>query len=442
MKKIALINPRPKGFRLNLDNIFSVSSENIDKAIPYKDLWSPFTRWSGLSQGLLIIAALTPDCFDIELIDENFEDINFNEKYDIVAISTVTQQATRAYQIADEFRKRGVKVVIGGIHATVLPEEAKQHADSVVVGEAEETWPIFIEDFLNDNIQPFYRATRPVDLTKSPMPRYDLLKHQNYKIIWIQATRGCPRDCEFCVASNVYGTKYRHKTIDQVVKEVRYVKSICNTQIGFADDNMFIDKNYSTDLVKELIPLKIKWMAQTDISAGENEELLKLLKKSGCVMLLIGFESISNRGLESLDRGNWKLRQLDKYLGVIENIQAYGIGVLGAFIVGFDSDDASIFERTAEFIINNHLYASQITVLTPLPGTRLRERLIKEGRILSTEWDKYTFLDVNFMPKQMSPRELQNGIFEVYQRVYNKEVRLKIAKHFKDIYSKLADENK
>ncbi|UCB57650.1 MAG: B12-binding domain-containing radical SAM protein [Candidatus Omnitrophota bacterium] len=434
--KIALISP--KGTFLSADPKFKDFLNDSEQFVNYR------YYWSGFNSGLLIIAALTPNSFDIKFIDENFENIDFNKNYNLVAISAITQQATRAYQIADEFRKRGVKVVIGGIHATVLPEEAKQHADSVIVGEGEETWPRFIEDFLNNNLQPFYRSTNPVDLTKSPIPRYDIVKPGNYKMAWIQASRGCPRDCEFCAASNVYGFKYRHKTIDQVIKEVSYIKNIFkrSIQIGFADDNMFTNQRYSMALVKRLLPLNVRWFAQTDVSIADNESFLELLRQSGCTLLFIGFETLSGKTLKSLDRTNWKIKQIEKYPNIIKTIQSYGIGVMGAFIIGFDNDDTSVFKKLADFIINNHLYAAQVTILTPLPGTRLRRRLEEEKRILSYNWSDYSMCNITFSPKRMSAQELQDGFLEIYQQIYSKEVYFKKAEHFKEIYADLLTKDK
>jgi len=424
--KIALISPKGNFLSRNPD---------------FKEFWEKaqelqFYRryWSGLSTGLLTVGALTPRDLKVELIDENIESIDFDEDYDLVAISSMTQQAIRAYQIADEFRKRKVKVVIGGIHPTMLPEEAREHCDTVIVGEAEESWPQFIKDFLKNKTQSFYYSSSPANLESSPLPRYDLLKPGNYKVIWMQATRGCPYDCEFCVASKIFGTKFRHKPIKQVVREVKFIKSIFkNCFIGFGDDNMFVDKKYTVELLKESIPLKIKWVAQTDISVAEDDKLLTLLKKSGCHMLFIGFESLSDKSLLSINRSGFKAKRLHKYETYIKKIHSFGIGVVGAFILGFDSDDISVFKRTADFIIDNHLYP-QITILTPLPGTRLRLRLEEKNRLLSFDWDNYTFWDINFIPKQMSIDELQKGLLDVYKATYNKKVFLENNKYFKRVY--------
>ncbi|MEW6380880.1 MAG: radical SAM protein [bacterium] len=435
--QLALISPASNGLKMNLDHIYLVSQEKIAEKIPSQYLFSPFSRWSGMGLGLLIISALTPDIFQIDLIDENIKDIDFNKKYDLIAISLITQQAPRAYIIADSFRAKGIPVILGGIHPTIMKDEAKAHADSIIIGEAEELWTTVIEDFLNKDLKSIYYSNDSVDLSKSPIPRYDLLDFSKYKIAWIQTTRGCPHGCEFCAASNIFGKRYRHKSIQQVINEVQYIKRLTNIQIGFADDNMFVNREFSYTLLKELKKLNINWITQTDISVGEDDELLELLRKSGCNSLFIGFESLSKRNLTSDDRENWKLKYIDNYATLIKNIQSYGIGVLGAFILGFDEDEESTFNELAEFIISNNLYASQLTILTPLPGTRLRERLLRENRVISSDWNRYTFLDVNFIPKRMSPQRLQEGLYEVFQKVYDREVRIKVAQHFKKIYHDL-----
>ncbi len=425
--KIALINP--KGAFLSTNPEFADFWNNSKELSTYRH------HWTGFSLGLLVIAALTPKDFDVEFIDENFDSIDFEKGYDIVALSGMTQQATRIYQIADEFRKRKTKVVIGGIHATVMPEEAKEHADSVIIGEGEELWPQFLEDLCKDREKPFYKAERAVDLAKSPIPRYELLNSQNYGLVWVNTTRGCPHDCMFCSSSRIYGYKYRQKNVDQVLAEIDKVKMICkNTMIAFADDNMFIDKKYSKELIKRLIPLNISWYAQTDVSVAKDENFLKMLKEAGCFFLFIGFESVSKESLRNLDSSNFKFRQLDNYSEVVRKIQSCGIGVMGAFIIGFDSDDKSTFREIADFIIESHLYGASITILTPLPGTQLREKLEKEKRIISNNWENYTLFNVNFIPKQMTSQELQDGLLEIYKRVYNKEVQLNISKYFKKIY--------
>jgi radical SAM superfamily enzyme YgiQ (UPF0313 family) len=428
--KIALISPKGEFFSHNREfkEYFSASSGTV----------SYNQYWSGVSSGLLIIAALTPPHHEIEFIDDNIEPVDFKKNYDLVGISGVTQQAVRAFQIADEFRKRNVKVVMGGIHATLLPEEAALHADAVVIGEAEYLWPELLKDLEKKTLKQFYQSKKTVDLTDSVMPRYDLLKNKNYKTLWVQSTRGCPHDCEFCAASKVYGHKYRHKPVEQVIKEIRYLKdNFKNFRLCLSDDNLFVNKIFYFSFIEELSKLNIRWMAQTDISVAENEKLLQLLSQSGCYSLFIGLETLSEQGLKNLDKQGWKFKKLTKYAEYIQKIQSYGIGVYGAFILGLDTDTTSTFDELIQFIIDNHIYAAQITILTPFPGTRLRKRLENEKRILNTTWDNYTGFDVNFIPKNMTAEELQSGVLKIYKAVNSQEVFNSNMTYFKEIQKKL-----
>lgn len=429
--KLALINP--KGSSLSQDREFKEFWENSSDLDTYKFLWS------GFSIGLLTIAALTPKSFDdIDMIDENFDSINFNKKYNLVGISAMTQQILRAYFIADKFRQQGIKVVIGGIHATVLPKEVKDHADAVLIGEAEEIWPKLIEDFNNDQLKPFYKNEKPPNLKKTPVPRYELLNKENYKTIWVQTTRGCPHNCEFCAASKIYGKVYRTKLINKIIEEIKLIKKIWqNPQISFADDNMFVNKEFSIKLLKEIKKFNIRWLAQTDISISNDDRFLSFLKDCGCKTLFIGFESIIGKSLFAINSNHWKFKYLKYYPKAIEKIQSKGIGVIGAFIIGFDTDDHTVFKKTTKFILDNKLYGAQVSILTPLPGTKLRERLESEGRVISNNWSKYTAWDVNFLPAKLKADELQEGILEVNKIIYSKKVKLETAKHFKDIYTKL-----
>jgi radical SAM superfamily enzyme YgiQ (UPF0313 family) len=408
--KLALISPKGTTFGKNPEFQKLISgSTNLSK-------WRNI--FTGFAPGLLVIASLTPDSWDIELIDENIEPIDFKKKYDLVGVTAMTQQATRAYEIADLYRQKGIKTIFGGIHATVLPDEAKKHFDSVVVGEAENIWPQILEHFSQNALKPVYASPKEVDLSKAPLPRYELLRDKFYNTIWIQTTRGCPHDCEFCAATKVFGPKYRRKGIHQVINEIKYVRdSFPKSRIAFADDNLLADKKLSKQLLKEIIPLKIRYHAQSDISVADDDELLELLVQSGCSFLLVGFESISEASLQGIDKSNWKSKHVKSYASSIRKIQSLGIGILGAFIVGLDNDDVSVFPRLADFVVENNLFETQVTISTPLPGTRLRERLVREGRLLSAGWDNYTFADVNFIPKKMSINKLENGFVQVYKSV-------------------------
>jgi len=425
--KILLISPR--GSFLSRDREFQEFFSRSRELATYR------RYWSGLGQGLPIVAGVTPPDIQVELVDENHEAIDFSAACDLVGLTAMTQQADRAYEIAAEFRARGTRVVMGGIHATVLPEEARRHVDSVVVGEAERLWPRLLEDVRRGKLAPVYSGGPPVDLRDTPLPRYDLLRGKRYQAVWLQTTRGCPRDCEFCAASRVFGTAYRHKDEDQVLEEVALVRrTLEGAQIGFGDDNMFVNQAASRKLLEKLIPLKIRWYTQTDISVARDDGFLKLLRRSGCMVLFIGFETLTEEGLRGIDARGWKLRQLARYAEDVRRIQGHGIGVMGAFMVGLDSDEISCFERIHRFVTDNNLYAAQITISTPLPGTRLRERLEREGRLLPARWREHTCLNVTFRPRHLSPDELRRGLLDLYRSIYSKENHARKVRHFTDIY--------
>jgi radical SAM superfamily enzyme YgiQ (UPF0313 family) len=428
--KIALVSPRGAFLGRNAE------FRDFLKQSPEMEFYRQY--WSGLGSGLLIIGALTNRDAEIKLIDENIEHIDFNRGYDLVAITAMTQQAPRAYEIAQRFSKKGAKVVMGGIHATTLPDDVKPHVDSIVVGEAENIWPRLLDDFAHNRLSPVYASRREVDLKESPIPAYELLEEKPYKIVWVQATRGCPHDCSFCCASRIYGSKYRHKSIDQVTEEIKKIRRIKKyAVIGFADDNLLCDKKYSRRLLEDIVDLKIRWIGQSDIAIASDNDMLGLIKNSGCVAMIIGFESISEDNLRGIDTSNWKLKHLKDYVANIKKIQGNGIGIIGTFIVGFDHDDASVFDRLADFIIDNRLVGAQIAALTPFPHTRIRDALLKEGRVLDTPWDNYTFYDANIKLKKMSSRQLEEGILHTFKKVYSPGVALEKRKYFRNIFFEL-----
>lgn len=392
-----------------------------------------------LSPALPLIAALTPEPFDeIKIMDGNKEEVDFDEPFDLIGISMMTPQATEGYRIADAFRRRGVFVVLGGVHPTLLPLEAKEHADTVITGEAERTWPQFIEDFLRGRPRSLYAEKEVVNLQTSPIPRYDLLKPEHYNHVYIQTTRGCPYDCDYCSVSVVYGRRYRHKSVEQIVEEVTLAKSVWGDRspiVFFADDNMFVNRPHAKNLLRALIPLRIKWVTQVDITVGDDEELLDLIYESGGIYLLIGFESITESGIASLSA--WKSRRLEEYPRHIEKIQSHGIGILGTFIVGTDSDDASVFEKVVCFSVENHLDRIHISILTPFPGTRIWERMEREHRLLDKTWSNYNLWGINFMPRLMGPKELQLGQLRALKRFYSPEIQIEKVRHFKKIFKTL-----
>ena len=376
------------------------------------------------SLGLLTLAGLTPVADDVsyhEIFDFSRDaapDIDF----DLVAISSFTAQIEDAYRLADRYRQQGIRVVLGGLHVSSMPDEAIEHADAIVIGEAEETWPQVIEDARQGRLKRMYRPTRPWKLAESPIPRFDLLDPAKYNRITVQTSRGCPWKCDFCASSILIAPRYQTKPVERVVEEIRRIKSIWSRPfIEFADDNTFVHQAHSKELMRGLIPEKIRFFTETDISFGEDPELISLARDAGCRQVLIGLESPTTLGLDGMElRSNWKLKQQDRYLEAIQRIQSAGITVNGCFILGLDGQTPEVFDRILEFVRQSGLYEVQVTLQTPFPGTPLYQRLREEGRLFEDRfWEKCTLFDLTHQPKSMTVQELRSGLIRVSQSLYN-----------------------
>jgi len=438
LKKICLIWPKR-----------DIWSTNLTITQVLKESRKHLKAYSSPPLGLLTIAALTPSDIDVEIIIEDNAPIRYDQNYDLVGISSMTHSVERAYEIAGEFKARGTYVVMGGIHATVMPEEASLHADTVIVGEGEELWPRFLQDFRNGEPSKIYRNPEGyfVDIRLSPVPRYDLLKGKAalanpdyyYNLIPVQVTRGCPHGCEFCVVTDIHGKKSRKKTIDQVRAEILSIKrNLPNHIVGFADDNLFLDRQFAKELLQEVDRLRIRWVAQSDISIGAQDWLLELMYKSGCLFVLVGFESLDPKNLAGMNPNDWKLRQLEKYEKYVQNIQEHGIVVLGSFITGLDNDDKGVYGRIVDFMNRNKI-AGDLTFATPLPGSRLFERIKREDRFLYPVpfWNRCTFFDVVFKMKKMSKEEAEEGMSQAYRQISTEEAFKSRTEYFKEVYKKL-----
>lgn len=436
LKQIALISPKRPLWAKN-SNIYKMFDENKKFIRP----------WYAPPLGLITIAGLTPSEINVDIIDEDFEEIDFSKSYDLVGISSMTQQANRAYEIATEFKKKGVPVVMGGIHATVIPDEALNYVDTVIIGEAEELWIEYLDDFIMGNPRRVYKneSNCYFNLENSPLPRYDLLKPEYFKktndyfnFIPIQATRGCPHNCSFCLVTKIYGKKIRKKKIENVIREIEEIKKSYKAPlILFTDDNFFVDKKYTKELLKALIPYKIKWFGQADIKVSEDEELLKLAYQSGCITLLIGFESLNPSNLEEVNANQWKMKQIKKYEDVVNKIQENGIVVYAAFIIGFDHDDTSTFGDIRNFVIKNNC-PGQFTFLTPLPGSRTYDKYCNEDRLLNkTYWDQTNFFDIVIKHPKMSYNQMEEGLIWLYNEVFNEKRYLERVIFMKNKYKKI-----
>lgn len=379
------------------------------------------------SLGLLTLAGMTPPDIDIEYLE--VPDLTRVDglpgEFDAVAISSFTAQMNEAYELADRYRAARTKVLLGGLHVTALPEEALQHADAIVVGEGEPSWPTMIDDLQNNRLRRTYDSTaRPFNLARSPVPRFDLLNHDRYNRMTVQTTRGCPFSCEFCAASVRLSPFYRTKPVANVIAEIHKIKEFQPEPfVEFADDNTFVNKRHGKLLMRALRKENIKWFTETDVSVAQDDELLALMRDAGCVQVLIGFEGTTRAGLAGIEQKlDWKARQYDDYMAAIERIQGYGISVNGCFVLGMDNDGPESFEKVFRFVRDSNLYDVQITIQTAFPGTPLYQRLGSEGRLLDpAAWHLCTLFDVNFQPKHMSPGDLESRFRWLVEKLYNQE---------------------
>ena len=375
------------------------------------------------SLGLLTLAGLTPQHVDVEYTEVRDLAAGLPGQYDAVAISSFSAQIGDAYALGDRYRAAGTKVVLGGLHVTARPIEALLHADAIVVGEGEPSWPTVVEDLCRGRLQATYDS-RPTsfDLAQAPMPRFELLDVDRYNRLTVQTQRGCPFRCEFCAASIRISPTFKVKPVERVIAEIRRIKELWPQPfIEFADDNTFVNHSHGRALVRALANEGIRWFTETDVSVAEDDELLAMMRDAGCAQVLIGFESPSRTALDGLEKkANWKAKQLHRYRSAIDRIQSHSITVNGCFILGLDGAGPESFEDVWQFVRDSGLYEVQITVQTAFPGTPLYDRLLAEGRLLKENaWDLCTLFDVNFRPTHMSIAELEAGLRHLAEKLYS-----------------------
>lgn len=364
--------------------------------------------------GMAAVAALTPPDVEVSLTDENVSPIDFDKEVDLVGITSLTSTSQRAYKIADTFRAKGRKVVLGGIHPSIMPDEASLHADAVVIGEAEGIWPGVIADCKANKLQKIYRQSERPDLGGLPNPRRDLFAKKSYLIAnTVFSTRGCPYSCSFCTVTTFFGHTYRCRPVEEVIAEIRTLNR--KKIFVFLDDNIVGNPKFAKELFRLLIPLKIKWVGQCSVTIAKDDELLRLAAASGCVDLFIGFESLSKSNLTAIGK---KINSVDEYEAIIEKLHKAGVGVHGFFIFGLDGDDAGSFKRTVRFAQKARLESAQFDILTPYPGTAIFESLDKEGRIRNKDWSQYGH-DLMFEPKTLSREMLQEGRTWAWREFYS-----------------------
>jgi len=361
------------------------------------------------------IAALTPPDWKVTIHDARAEPVDYDRKVDLVGITGFTAEIPSAYAIADRFRQKGVPVVLGGIHVSAMPEEALEHADAVVVGEAEGVWTQLLDDLEAGRLERRYQAPSPCDMNNMKVPRRDLLRREMYVSCFntVQATRGCPFDCEYCAVTGMFGRQLRARPVAEVIDEIR---TFDTRDFFFVDDNICGNPGYAKELFRALAPLKKAWSAQTSITLARDDELLELYAKSGGRYAFIGFETLSPQALAGLNK-RWN--KADEYGEAIKKIHDAGIDIMASFIFGLDDDDLSVFSHTLDFIMEHRIGAAEFHILTPLPGTRLFHSLEEQGRLLHRDWDKYHTSETVFQPKHMTAEELENGYYRTFRETYS-----------------------
>lgn len=369
-------------------------------------------RFSMLSS--LYVAASMPAYVETKIVDEDVEPIDFEADADIIGISFMTYNAPRAYEIADRFRiEKGKPVIFGGYHPTFMPEEAIQHADAVCLGEAEGNVPSMMEDLVAGRLQQFY-CSQPVELVGLPRPNPALIRKRAYAPVDVlQATRGCHYQCSFCSVAAFHRYHFRTRPVGEVIDELKSLRRL----VLFIDDNIIANREYAQELFTEMIPLKKRWLSQCSMLIAEDEELLHLAARSGCLGLFVGFETLSEAGLRA-----WKKKtNLGRdYLAVVRRLHTAGIGVCAGFVFGGDDDAPDVFERTLEFLLEANVESLQATRLTPFPGTPLYAELDRQGRIFDTDWSHYDFNHVVFEPQHMSRETLDIGVAWVWWQFHTR----------------------
>lgn len=378
------------------------------------------------SLGLLTVAALTPPQHQVTYLEvADVAALPSLPEFDLVGLSSMTAQIDQAYAIAGRYRARGTPVVMGGLHVSQLPEEALAHCDAVVRNGAEATWPRVVSDAEQGQLERIYTgATNHVFSPGSyARPRFELLQGREYNRVTVQTSRGCPRACEFCAASLRITSQFNQKPVALVLAEIREAKRhVRRPYFEFADDNTFLNKAWSKELLCALREEEIHYFTETDASIADDTELCDLLAPSGCRQVLIGFESPRAGDLDSIDPVSWKQRYAPQARRVIDTLQSRGVSVNGCFILGLDAHTPDVFPAVLEFVRSSGLAEVQYTVLTPFPGTPLYDRLRREGRLLQERfWDGCTLFDVNYQPRQMSVAELEAGLRWLFRETYSRE---------------------
>ena len=361
------------------------------------------------------LASLVPSDINAEVIciDEGISDVDLDLDADLIGMTVITGTAPRAYELAKRFRERNIPVVLGGPHVTLVPDDAQPHADSIVVGYAEDEWPQLLRDFAVGQLQSRYTQSADLNLAGRPLPNRSVLPRRRYLTSDVfEVTRGCIHDCSFCVVPSAWGRKPLQKPIEEVVADIR---SQGARRAIFVDLNLIADKQYAAQLFEALIPLKIQWYGLATTLLCDDIPLLDLVARSGCRGLLMGLESLSTQNLASNHK---RFNNPDSYTRVVERLHERRIALQGCFVFGLDDDTPDVFLKTARFAVEAKIDLPRFAIVTPFPGTALYRQLEAEGRILTKNWELYDGQHVVFQPAQMSVDELQHGNRLAWQHAY------------------------
>jgi len=366
-----------------------------------------------------VIAGLTPEDIDVRFHDDRMESIPYDEPTDAVVLSVETYTARRAYQIATEYRKRGVPVVFGGFHPTLVPDECERFAEGIVVGEAEGVWPEVIDDLRHGTVRKRYQATERPSLSSIRLDRSIFAGKRYLPLGLVETGRGCRFSCDFCAIQRFFGRTHRYRPVESVIAELTALRERVRF-FFFVDDNFAGNFKATKPLLDELRKLRIRWVTQMSINAAHDEEFLDLLARSGCMGVLIGFETLDADNLKSM--GKRFNAMMGGYPQALRNLRRYGIRVYGTFIFGYDNDNLETFDETVDFALEQNLYIAAFNHLTPFPGTTLYERLVRENRLRYDNWwldDRYRYNDLPFFPERLTPRQVTENCVAARRRFYS-----------------------
>lgn len=385
---------------------------------------------------LALLAALVPEELnaEVKIYDETAEAIPLDLDADIIGITCITGTSSRCYKFADYFRSKGKTVILGGVHPSLIPEEAKRHADSIILGLGEDNFPKALQDFKNGCLQPVYRQDTCTDIAGRPLPRKDLLKRSKYiSINTVEAVRGCNHSCTFCAYPAAFGKRVYTRPVEDVIDEI---KSFKGKEVIFPDVNLIANVKYAKALFTAMIPLKKWWFGLTTTAIGHNEELLDIFEKSGCKGLLIGFESVNQETQASIRKGTNKVHE---YKELMDKLHDRGIMVMGCFSFGSDEDKLDVFKRTVDLCLEARIDLPRFSIITPFPGSEFYQELEDQGRIVERDWSLYDVEHCVYQPKQMTKEELEAGIAWAWKEVYSwkniiKRLDLTKPKTLKSVY--------